>query len=253
MSPLLAIKFPRPRFRVTVLFVDEKVSIERQLDRGKKTSDHNEKIRKGIAKGELWPERITDHSEEAARERYSIFAQHYDTLESLRAHFTFNIIPATGTIEEVEKAIVKEFTYQSQLELSEETFNAIHQLNTSSEITLHARQEMVRRLDNYALEDPEMFQGVVKCLSQEFYPIIRAHSLVGAAIVRSQNTVFAKHSAIACAIDILAERGFSAICDIQKVQVPVIFEHSTGSIKNQTEKSWIFHISFKKPIVRRDL
>lgn len=173
MVPTLAFKFPRPIFRVTVLFVDEKLSIERQLDRGRRIREHNEKVQMGQVIGDIILERPTDSSEDAARNRYAVFAQNYDTLETLRAHFTFNIIPATGTIEEVEKAIVKEFTYQSQLELNEETFNAIHSLPTSAEITLHARQEMVRRLDNYASQEPDMFQAVVHCLQNEFYGIIK--------------------------------------------------------------------------------
>jgi adenylate kinase len=250
--PTLAYKFPRPIFRVTVLFVDEKVSVERQLERGMRAKEHNAKVMSGALIGDLVPWRPTDSSSEAARDRYAVFAKNYDTLETLRNHFTFNIIPATGTIEEVEKAIVSEFTYQSQLELNEETFNSIHSLPTNSEITLHARQEMVRRLDNYAAQEPDMFQGVVKCLANEFYPIIKAHSLVGAAKVRTQNIVFRRPSAIACAIDIMAERGFHAICDIEKVKVPVKFDQETGMITCEVEKSWIFNISFKRPIVRRD-
>lgn len=251
-NPKIAYRFPRPRFRVTVLFVDEKVSVERQIERGRQVRAWNEKLKLGRVKGAFQEERATDGSSEAARDRYVVFAQHYDTLETLRSHFTFNIIPATGSIDEVEAAIVREFTYQSQLELNEETFNAIHLLPTNSELVVHARQEMVRRLDNYSSQEPEMFQTVTHCLSNEFFPIIRAHSLVGAATVRSQNMVFKRPSAIACAIDILAERGFHAICDIEKVKVPVKVDLETGNIKCEVEKSWIFHISFKRPVVRKD-
>ena len=252
-TPTLLYKFPRPIFRVTVLFVDEKVSVDRQLQRGLVVKEHNRKVESGeIIGGEILPERPTDNSPEAARERYAIFAAHYDTLETLRSHFTFNIIPATGSIQEVETAIIKEFTYQSQLELNEETFNAIHTLPTNSELVIHARQEMVRRLDNYSFQEHDMFQTVVHCLTNEFFPIIKAHSLVGAAIVRSQNVVFRRPSAIACAIDILAERGFHAICDIEKVKIPSQVDMETGIIKCEVEKSWIFHVSFKRPVVRKD-
>lgn len=251
-NPKIAYRFPRPRFRVTVLFVDEKVSVERQIDRGKEVRSWNEKVRAGKVKGDIREERSTDASNDAARDRYVVFAQHYDTLETLRSHFTFNIIPATGSIDEVEAAIVHEFAYQSNLELNEETFNAIHLLPTNAELVVHARQEMVRRLDNYSSQEPDIFQMVTHCLSNEFFPIVRAHSLVGAATVRSQNMVFKRPSAIACAIDILAERGFHAICDIEKVKVPVKVDLETGIIKCEVEKSWIFHISFKRPVVRKD-
>jgi len=35
-----------------------------------------------------------------------------------------------GSIQDVEKAIIKEFAYQSQLELGEETYDAIQKLPT---------------------------------------------------------------------------------------------------------------------------
>lgn len=251
-NPSLAWKFCRPVFRVTVLFVDEELSVRRQLARGIYVNEHNKKIDSGQLIGELIPERSTDFSESAARERYSIFASNYNTLESLRQYFTFNIIPATGSIDEVERAIVKEFTYQSQLELSQETFDAIHLLPTSNEITLHARQEMVRRLDNYSSNEPEVFHAVIDCLKKEFFSIISVHSLVGAAKIRTQNQIFQKPSGIICAIDILAERGFHAICDIQKVKIPLKIDIETGEIITRVEKSWIFNIRFQRPNIRRD-
>jgi len=54
---------------------------------------HNEEVRR-TGWGQLMPERPTDFLEEAARQRYAIFIKHYDTLKTLRQHFTFNIIPA---------------------------------------------------------------------------------------------------------------------------------------------------------------
>lgn len=50
----------------------------------------------------------------------------------------------------------------------------------------------------------------------------------------------------------MAERGFHAICDVEKVKIPVKVDLETGLIKTEVDKSWIFAISFKRPIVRRD-
>jgi adenylate kinase len=87
-------KFRRPVFRVTVLYIDEKLSIERQLARGTSVREHNKEVLR-TGWGKLIPERPTDYAEEAAKQRYAIFAKHYDTLKSLQQVFTFNIIPAT--------------------------------------------------------------------------------------------------------------------------------------------------------------
>ncbi len=41
-------RYPRPVFRMAVLFVEEKVSIDRQLARGRRTDLHNEKVRSSL-------------------------------------------------------------------------------------------------------------------------------------------------------------------------------------------------------------
>lgn len=45
-------QFPRPRFRVVVLFVDEHESIQRQLKRGRDVMKHNQRVSEAQAKGE---------------------------------------------------------------------------------------------------------------------------------------------------------------------------------------------------------
>lgn len=247
----LASYFPRPTFRVTVLFVDENLSVARQLERGRKVRSHNEKILK-TGFGKLIPERPTDYDEVSARERYAIFAKNYDTLKTLREHFTFNIIPATSSIKDVEKEIVKEFAYQSKLELDSKTFDAIQKLPTSREIIVHSRQKMVERLDNYAQREKELFDKVVSILETEFYPAISLHSLSGKCIIRTNNPVFNNPSAIAIAIDILAERGFQAICDTIDHLRPVRIDKETFNIITEVEKKYIFHVKFKRPIIRHE-
>lgn len=52
----------RPIFRITVLYVDEKESVRRQLGRGIKVRQHNERVRE-TARGHLIRERATDTDE----------------------------------------------------------------------------------------------------------------------------------------------------------------------------------------------
>ncbi len=59
-----------------------------------------------------------------------MFAKHYDTLTSLKKYFKFNIINASGSIEEVERSIIKEFRYQSEFELGEEAYAVVMKFPT---------------------------------------------------------------------------------------------------------------------------
>lgn len=40
----IAYKFPRPIFRIAILYVSEKESLERQLARGAKVKEHNQRV-----------------------------------------------------------------------------------------------------------------------------------------------------------------------------------------------------------------
>jgi adenylate kinase len=68
-------KFRRPVFHITVLFVEENVSIERQLMRGRQIIQHN-KIAKDAGVGSVLPIRPTDVDVNLARRRYRQFKEH---------------------------------------------------------------------------------------------------------------------------------------------------------------------------------
>lgn len=54
--------FPRPTFRICVLYVDEEISVSRQLMRGKLVKEHNAQVLRS-GKGEVKEERVTDFNE----------------------------------------------------------------------------------------------------------------------------------------------------------------------------------------------
>lgn len=54
--------FPRPTFRICVLYVDEEISLGRQLMRGKLIKEHNAQVMRS-GKGETMEERVTDYDE----------------------------------------------------------------------------------------------------------------------------------------------------------------------------------------------
>jgi hypothetical protein len=64
--------------------------------------------------------------------------------------FFYHLINAQGPVSEVEQNIIKELKYQSSLELEPATFEIVRGIPLANEIVVHARQELVRRLDGYA-------------------------------------------------------------------------------------------------------
>lgn len=58
-----------------------------------------------------------------------------------------DLINATGSIKEVLQIILKEFEYQSSLELDSDTFDSISHIPVATQIGIHARQVNKLTLD----------------------------------------------------------------------------------------------------------
>src|SRR5260221_1602074 len=151
-DPPLSIHFRQPTVQIMVLFVDERTSVERQLKRGREVRAQNEEVRRtGV--GELLEERATDYDEALAQRRYRVFKeQTWEALQSLKEIFHYHFIIAQGPIEEVQQNILRELDYQSTLELDPRTYDRLRGIPLASQIVVHARQELVKRLDSYELE-----------------------------------------------------------------------------------------------------
>ncbi len=247
----LAIHFRQPVVQIVVLFVDEKESINRQLKRGREVLMQNEEVRR-TGQGELAEERPTDFDEKLARRRYRVFKeQTWDALLSLKDVFYYHLINAQDTIAEVEQNILKEFEYQSSLELDPRTYDRLRLLPLASEIVVHARQELVKRLDGYEMNHPEIFQRVVTLIEKKMMPIITRHSLSGHANINSEDSVFDEPLALAMLIDIFSERGYHAVVDVHRIEIPDHFDVSTGKITCRVKKVYRTIIRFKGSEIRR--
>jgi len=247
----LAINFRKPTIHAVVLFVDEKVSIERQLLRGERVAQYNARAReKGST--DLLEERSTDLDPGAAKHRYRVFKEKtWDALQSLKEIYHYHFIDAQGDIKEVERNIKNELAYQSSLELDPETYEALRHLPLASDLILHARQELVRRMDGYQIMHPELFVAVIHLIEQRFLPIITRHAIPGLAIINSEDPIFDSPIALAMVIDIFAERGFRAVANINRTEVPVRFDIATGAITCATKKVYRFQIRFQGSEIRR--
>ena len=244
------IHFKQPIFQIMVLFVDEAESVARQLKRGRQVVAHNEEVaRSGV--GERWEERATDVSEALARNRYRVFKeQTYDALVSLKEIFHYHFINGQAPIPEVQANIVRELEYQSSLELDPRTFDRLRGLPLASEIVRHARQDLVRRLDGYEVQQPETFRRVVDFIEGKMMPIVARHAVSGVASINSEDLLFEDPAALAMLIDVFSERGFHATVDVTRVGVPLRFDLQTGEIYSQEKMVFRFSVRFRSAEIR---
>ena len=247
----LAMHFRRPTIHAMVLFVTEKTSVERQLKRGREIAEHNKEVDEtGVGKHiELRP---TDTNEDAARRRYRVFKeQTWDALQSLKHLYHYHFVNAEGPIDEVEANILKELKYQSSLELEPRTYDRLSPLPLAEDIILHARQELVRRLDSYELAHTELFIKIVELIKTKFLPIITRHAISGRSIVNSEDPIFDDPVALSMLIDVFSERGFQTVVDKQIQEVPERVDLKTGEIKGRKKTIYRIQIGFKGSEIRR--
>jgi adenylate kinase len=250
-STPLGIHFRQPTIHIMVLFVDEREAVARQLKRGRETRVHNEEVaRTGI--GELLEDRPTDHDEVLARRRYRVFKeQTWDALQSLRETFHYHFINAQGPVEEVEQNILRELEYQSTLELDPRTVDRLRGIPVASELIIHARQELVKRLDGYAFEHAELFARVVAFIEKKIIPIVLRHAISGVAQINAEEAVLDDPLALAILIDVFSERGYHAVVDIHRIEVPEQVDLKTGQIRCRTKKVYRIQIRFQGSEIRR--
>jgi adenylate kinase len=246
-----AAHFKQPIFHIMVLFVDESESVARQLKRGKEVLEHNEEVRRS-GLGELWEERATDFDARLARNRYKVFKEKtYDALVSLKEIFHYHFINAQASLELVQENIIRELEYQSSLELDPRTYDLLRRLPVASEIIRYARQDLVRRLDSYKVEQPDVMQAVVDFIENKMMPIIVRHAISGRADINSENKLFHDPKALAILIDIFSERGFHATVDLHHIEIPDRFDLQTGEIQCRVKKVFRFSVRFKGSEIRR--
>jgi adenylate kinase len=247
----LSIHFRHPTIHIMVLFVEEKESIARQLKRGRETLAHNEEVRRtGV--GQLREDRPTDHDEALARRRYQAFKeQTWDALQSLEALFHYHFVSAQGPFEKVKQNILQELQYQSTLELDPRTVERLRGVPVASEIVVHARQELVKRLDGYELKHSGLFAKVITVIERKMMPIVLRHAISGVAHINTEDEVLDDPLALAMLIDVFSERGYHAVVDIHRIDVPERVDQATGAIRCSVKKVYRIQIRFPGSEIRR--
>ena len=246
-----SVNFRQPTFHIMVLFVDEGESVARQMKRGREIIAHNEEIkRSGI--GELFEERPTDFNESLARNRYRVFKEKtYDALVSLKQIFHFHFINAQASLDVVQANILSELEYQSSLELDPRTFRTLNTIPLAGDIVMHARRDLVTRMDKYEIENPDLFHQVVDFVQSRMMPIIILHSISGSATVNSEDPMLDDPLALQMLIDIFSERGYYASIDLRRREIPDKIDLQTGQISCRQSKLYRIGIRFKGSEIRR--
>jgi adenylate kinase len=245
------IHFRQPTIHIMVLFVDEATSVTRQLRRGVDVRAHNKKVRRtGV--GELLEERATDFDKALAQRRYRVFKeQTWDALQELKEIFHYHFVNAQGTLAEVEKNITRELEYQSTLELDPRTVDRLRGIKVASEIVVHARQELVKRLDSYELEHDALFSSVVIFIEKKIMPIVLRHAISGTALVNTEDLTLEDPLALAMLIDIFSERGYHAAVDLHRIEIPEHVDLATGAVRCRLKKVFRISIRFTGSEIRR--
>jgi adenylate kinase len=249
----LARFFRKPMFRIALLFVGEEVSGQRQLRRGMEKREHNRQVR-ATGVGKLVEERQTDTDPELCRNRYKTFKETtFDALQSLRQIFHFHFIDAEGDLQEVQRNILQEFTYQSSLELSHDVYELIRNIPVASQLALHARQELVERLEMYEVQNKPLFHEVVKLIECKMIPIVKAHAISGHTRINTEDELLGDKDGLALRImiDIFSERGYHASVDVHRMDVPERINPDTWEIICRTKKVYRIEIHYPPCEIRR--
>ena len=243
--------FRQPTIHIMVLFVDEATSVARQLRRGVEVRAHNREVRRtGI--GSLLPERPTDFDKTLAQRRYRVFKeQTWDALQELKEIFHYHFVNAQGSFAEVEQNIIRELEYQSTLELDPRTVDRLRGIPVASEIVVHARQDLVKRLDSYEVEHAALFGKVARFVEHKIIPIVLRHAISGTALVNTEDPILDDPLALAMLIDIFSERGYHAAVDLHKIEVPERVDLATGAVTCRTKKVFRIQIRFTGSEIRR--
>ena len=151
----------------------------------------------------------------------------------------------------MEQNILRELEYQSTLELDPRTVDRLRGIPVASEIIVHARQELVKRLDAYELEHPELFAQVTGFIEKKVIPIVIRHAISGVALINAEDKVLEDPLALAMLIDVFSERGYHAVVDLHRIELPEKIDLNTGAIKCRMKKVFRLQIRFQGSEIRR--
>ena len=92
---------------------------------------------------------------------------------------------------------------------------------------------------------------MVGFVAQKIMPIVRRHAISGAALINTEDPVLDHPNALAMLIDVFSERGFHAVVDLHRIDVPERVDLATGQISCRVKKVYRIQIRFHGSEIRR--
>ena len=152
---------------------------------------------------------------------------------------------------ELRQNIIRELDYRSSLELDPRTYDTLRHIPLADEIVLQARKELVNRLDGYQVEHPAPLQDVVNFVQDKMMPVIKRYAVTGRATINTEDILFHDPLAVAMLIDIFSERGFQAMVDIHRLEIPEKVDLTTGEITTRHKRVYRMTVFFSGSKIRR--
>jgi adenylate kinase len=109
---------------------------------------------------------------------------------------------------------------------------------------------LVKRLDSYELEHRDLFAKVIAFIERKMIPIVLRHAISGVAQINTEDAVLDDPLALAMLIDVFSERGYHAVVDIHRIDVPERFDKETCAISCSAKKVYRIQIRFAGSEIR---
>jgi len=159
----------------------------------------------------------------------------------------YHFIAADGRIDEVRERVLKEFAYQSSLELDDNTFAKMDTLPLAGDIQHHFRQNLVRELDQYQSRSPQLLDEVLDIIRRDFLPLISLNVSSGLAYIKTDHDIFFERpKAVRMAVACLAERGFNVTVTQEEKHIPREVDLKTGRIQCFQKPYYQFEVTYPR-------
>ena len=78
----------------------------------------------------------------------------------------------------------------------------------------------MKRLDAYELNQTELFHQVIGLIQEKIMPVVVRHAILRLATVNIEDSLLHDSEALAMLIDIFSERGYHAVVDLHRIEIP---------------------------------
>jgi adenylate kinase len=81
--------------------------------------------------------------------------------------------------------------------------------------------------------------------------LFRSHAISGLALINTEDEMLGDPTALAMLIDVFSERGYHAVVDLHRIDVPESVDLTTGAIKCRMKKVYRIQVRFHGSEIRR--